>query len=264
MELTNILYAAIAIGGLGLLFGLGLGVAAKKFAVEVDPLVPIVRDLLPGANCGGCGFAGCDAFANALVKGEARPNGCPVNNSDNAAKIASALGQEAVTGEKTTAFVKCNGTCENASEKYEYYGISSCKSATMLQGTGSKACEYGCLGMGDCFDVCMFDAIRIEDGIAIIDEEKCVSCGACVNACPKQLIEIVKASGYTRVKCNSKDKGKEVKEKCKVGCIGCGICVKQCEDDAIHVTDALAKIDYDKCINCGKCVAKCPTKAIVQ
>jgi len=264
VELTNILYAAMAIGGLGLLFGLGLGFAAKKFAVEVDPLVPIVRDLLPGANCGGCGFAGCDAFANALVKGEARPNGCPVNNSDNTTQIASALGQEATVGEKTAAFVKCNGTCDVASEKYEYYGIKDCQSAAYLQGTGSKGCEYGCLGLGSCFNVCMFDAITIENGVAVIDEDKCVSCGMCVDACPKNIIEIVRVSGRTRVKCNSKDKGKEVKAKCQVGCIGCGICVKQCEDDAIHVTDALAKIDYDKCINCGKCVAKCPTKAIVN
>ncbi|PKM95920.1 MAG: ferredoxin [Firmicutes bacterium HGW-Firmicutes-1] len=264
MDYINILYAAAALGGLALLFGVGLGFAAIKFAVEVDPLVPVVRELLPGANCGGCGFAGCDAFANALVSGAARPNGCPVNNSDNASKIAIALGQVAVVGEKTSAFVKCNGTCDLASEKYEYYGIKDCQAATYLQGTGSKGCEYGCLGLGSCFNVCMFDAITIENGIAIIDEDKCVSCGLCVNACPKNIIEIVKVSGHTRVKCNSKDKGKEVKANCSVGCIGCGICVKQCESDAIHVNDSLAKIDYDKCINCGKCVAKCPTKAIIS
>ncbi len=262
MDINNIINAAIAIGGLGLLFGIGLGIAAIKFAVEVDPLVPVVRNLLPGANCGGCGFAGCDAFANAIVKGEARPNGCPVNNDDNAAEIAKVMGQEVVVGEKTSAFVKCNGTCENASEKYEYYGIKDCVAASYLQGSGAKGCTYGCLGLGSCFNVCMFDAITIEDGIAYINEEKCVSCGACVDACPKNLIEIIKVAAKVKVNCSSKDKGKEAKENCKVACIGCGICVKQCEFDAIKVTDNLAKIDYDKCTNCGKCAEKCPTKAI--
>lgn len=264
MEITNIIYAAVTLGGLGLIFGLGLGFAAIKFAVETDPLVPVVRELLPGANCGGCGFAGCDAFANAIVKGEAKPNGCPVNNADNIAQIAKEIGQEVIAGEKTAAFVKCNGTCELASEKYEYYGISDCVSASQLQGGGSKGCEFGCLGLGSCYKACMFDAIRIENGVAVIDEEKCVSCGLCVTACPKNLIEIIKESGHTRVRCSSTDKGKEVKAKCKVGCIGCGICVKQCQDDAIHVTDSLAKIDYDKCINCNKCVEKCPTNAIIS
>lgn len=264
MELTNILNAALVIGGLGLLFGVGLGLAAKKFAVEVDPLFPVVRDLLPGANCGGCGFAGCDAFAKALVAGEGKPNGCPVNNNDNMLKIAAALGKEAKAGERLVSFVKCNGTCDKAKDKYEYYGITSCRSASYLQGTGAKSCEYGCLGLGECVDACMFDAIHIVDGIAVVDETKCTACGMCVKACPKAIIEIVPEKGHTRVRCNSLDKGKDVKAKCSVGCIGCGICVKTCESDAIHVTNQLAKIDYEKCINCGKCVAKCPTKAIVN
>lgn len=264
MDLTNILYAAAVIGGLGLLFGIGLGVAAKKFAVEVDPLIPVVRELLPGANCGGCGFAGCDAFAKALVSGESQPNGCPVNSSDNVTKIAEALGQSVAEGEKASAFVMCNGNCDNAKEKYDYYGITSCKSASYLQGTGSKGCEYGCLGFGDCVNACMFDAIHIVDGVAVVDEEKCTSCGLCVKACPKSIIEIVKDSAHTRVRCASHDSGKVVKANCSVGCIGCKICEKQCESDAIHVENLLAKIDYEKCTNCNKCVEKCPTKAIAS
>lgn len=264
MDYMNILYAAAALGGLALIFGVGLGFAAIKFAVEVDPLIPVVRELLPGANCGGCGYAGCDGYAMALVDGKAVPSACPVNSSENAEKIAKALGMEVVIGEKTSAFVKCNGTCENAKDKYQYYGIKDCKSAHYLQGSGSKGCEYGCLGLGSCFNVCMFGAITIENGVAIIDEDKCTSCGLCVSSCPKALIEIIKTSAHTRVQCSSNDKGKDAKSKCTVSCIGCGICVKQCEDDAIHVTDSLAKIDYDKCINCGKCVAKCPTKCIIN
>lgn len=264
MDITNILYAALCIGGLGLLFGLGLGFAAKKFAVEVDPLVPVVRDLLPGANCGGCGFAGCDAFAKAVVEGVAPPNGCPVNNKEKAKEIAKALGKETTELIKKTAFVKCNGTCENANEKYEYYGITDCVSASYLQGTGSKSCEYGCLGLGTCVKSCMFDAITVINGIAVVDEEKCTSCGMCVKSCPKTLIELVPAASPTRVICHSKDKGKSVKEKCKVGCIACSLCVKACQYDAIHVNDSLAKIDYEKCVNCGACVAKCPTKAIIK
>lgn len=264
MDYISILYAAAALGGLALIFGVGLGFAAIKFAVEVDPLIPIVRELLPGANCGGCGYAGCDALAGAIVEGKAAVTACPVNSDANKEEIAKVLGKEIVEEEKTTAFVKCNGTCDNASEKYEYYGIKDCKSAAYLQGTGSKGCEYGCLGLGSCFNVCMFGAITIENGVAVINEEKCTLCGLCVSACPKGIIEIIKVSAHTRVKCSSNDKGKDVKSKCSVGCIGCGICTKQCEDDAIHVTNSLAKIDYDKCINCGKCVAKCPTKCIIN
>lgn len=264
MELTSILYPALSIGGLGILFGLGLGIAAKKFAVEVDPLVPLVRDALPSANCGACGYAGCDAFAKAVVEKAAAPNGCPVGGAATAEQISKILGIEVSATAKQVAFVKCNGTCDKAKEKYEYDGIKDCKSAAALQGGGPKSCEYGCLGYGSCKNVCMFGAIEMVDGIAVIDPEKCTSCGLCVAACPKDIIELVPDDSKIRVKCNSLDKGKAVKSSCEVGCIACRMCVKACEFDAIHVNNNLAKIDYDKCTQCNACVEKCPTNAIAN
>jgi Na+-translocating ferredoxin:NAD+ oxidoreductase RNF subunit RnfB len=264
MDISLIIKAALSIGGLGLIFGVGLSIAAKKFAIEVDPLIPQVREYLPGANCGGCGFAGCDAFAKAVVAGEAKPNGCPVNSEENAAKVAAVLGMEPSQSEREIAFVKCFGKKENATDKYEYYGITDCQNATYLQGAGPKSCEYGCLGYGSCVNACMFDAIKIVDGIAVVNRDNCTGCGMCVTACPKNIIELIKESAATKVRCMSHDKGKITKTNCSVGCIGCMMCVKACEHDAIHVENFLATIDYDKCVNCGACVAKCPTHAIVQ
>ncbi len=262
MDWNNIIYPALSIGGLGIIFALGLGIAAKKFAVEVDPMIPKVRDILPGANCGGCGYAGCDAFAKAVVEGEAIPSGCPVGGSSCAENIATLLGIESSDDDKQIAYVKCQGTCDKAREKYEYNGVMDCKNANFLQGHGSKACEYGCLGLGSCVRACMFDAIHVVDGIAVVDEEKCTSCGMCVGACPKSLIELIPYNSKVRVECNSVNKGKEVKLSCDVGCIGCRLCTKVCEFDAIHVDNNLATIDYDKCTACMKCVEKCPTNAI--
>ncbi|NDL67953.1 RnfABCDGE type electron transport complex subunit B [Clostridiales bacterium F-3ap] len=262
--MNNIIFPALSLGGLGLLFGLGLGFAAKKFAVQVNPLVPKVRDALPGANCGGCGFAGCDAFAKAVVDGHAPLNGCPVGGGECATAIAAIMGMEVKQTAKTVAYVKCNGTCDKAKEKYVYEGVMDCVSANMLQGKGSKACEYGCLGLGSCIKACQFGAIDIVDGVAVILPEKCVACGMCVSACPKNLIEIVPDAMKVRVACSSFDKGKSVKDNCAVGCISCGLCQKNCPYDAIHVNNGLAKVDYDKCVQCGICVDKCPTDAIVR
>ncbi|WP_058485502.1 RnfABCDGE type electron transport complex subunit B [Defluviitalea phaphyphila] len=262
MDITSIIYPVISIGGLGLLFGTGLGYASKKFAVEVDERIPQVRDLLPGANCGGCGFAGCDAFAKAVVEGKVTPEGCPVNNSESIEKIASLMGLKVEQGEKKVAVVKCNGTCENSKNKYEYYGITDCRDAALIPGGGAKSCSYGCLGLGTCKKVCPFGAIEIENGIAVINEDKCTACGNCVDACPKAVIELVPIKNRVRVLCNSQDKGKDVKQSCSVGCIGCRMCVKACEYDAIDFNNNLAHIKYDKCTQCMACVKKCPTKAI--
>ncbi len=261
MDLTSIVYPVLSIGGLGLVFGVGLGYAAIQFKVFEDPNIALVRDILPGANCGGCGFAGCDAFATAVVGGGAKPNGCPVGGSALAITIADILGVEAVETERTVAFVKCNGSCSRSSNKYEYYGVNDCNIAAQLAG-GSKACGYGCMGNGSCVTACQFDAIHLVDGLAIVDEEKCTSCGACVTACPKNLIDIIPSKCDVAITCNSNDNGKIVKSVCTVGCIGCKICEKACEYDAVHVTDLLAKIDYDKCTMCNACVEKCPTHAI--
>jgi Na+-translocating ferredoxin:NAD+ oxidoreductase RNF subunit RnfB len=261
MDISSIIFSAVSIGGLGLVFGLGLGYAAKKFEVKVDPLIPVVRDALPGANCGACGFAGCDAFAKGIVEGQAPINGCPVGGSETAAALSQIMGVEASESARQVAYVKCNGTCENAKEKYIYAGVTDCKNAAFLQGGGSKGCEYGCLGLGSCVAVCEFNAIDIIDGVAVINDN-CVACEKCVAACPKAIIEMVPDASKVRVACNSADKGKEVKSNCSVGCIACKICEKACPFDAIHVTDNLARIDYEKCTQCDVCVEKCPTKAI--
>ncbi|EOC99833.1 RnfABCDGE type electron transport complex subunit B [Caldisalinibacter kiritimatiensis] len=259
--MNSILSAVLTLGGLGLLFGIGLAIASKVFAVEVDPKVEAIREALPGANCGACGYPGCDGFASAVAAGKAPVNGCPVGGAESAGKIGEIMGVNAEAGEKKVARVKCKGNNSVSKERYEYKGIEDCKAAAMVAG-GNKACEYGCLGFGTCVDACNFDAIKIIDGVAVIDPEKCTGCGNCVDACPKSVIEMVPYSQKVFVDCNSKDFGKEVKQSCTVGCIGCQLCVKACPFDAIEFENNLPKINYDKCKNCMLCAEKCPTKAI--
>lgn len=252
----------IVLGGMGLLLGAGLAFASKKFAVEVNPLVEQVREFLPGANCGACGFAGCDAFAAGSVEGKITADGCPVCSAETVASIAGLLGQTAQKGQAQVAYVACRGGNDVAKEKYNYEGVIDCKAAT-LTGGGPKSCQFGCLGFGTCVRACPFDAIHIdENGLAVVDTKKCTGCKKCVATCPKEIISMVPAKQDVFIACLSKDKGKIVKEKCSVGCIGCGICAKACEYNAIVIENNLAIIDYDKCVNCMVCVGKCPTKSI--
>ncbi len=259
--LQGILTPVLFIGGIGLLFGIVLGIAAKKFSVPIDERVEAVRECLPGANCGGCGFAGCDALAQAIVNGESKVNGCPVCNSEQVAAIGQVMGVVAEMGEKKVAVVRCRGNHDNAKAKFEYAGIKSCTDANLVGG-GPKVCAYGCLGFGTCAAACQFGAIDMENGLPVINKEVCVGCGACQNVCPRQVIHVIPISTSYHVNCVSKDKGKAVKDGCSVGCIGCGLCVKQCEHGAITVVDNFAIIDQEKCIGCGKCMTKCPTGAI--
>lgn len=258
----EILYPVLTLSALGLLFGLGLGYAAKKFHVEVDEKVPLIKDALPGANCGGCGYAGCDAFAQAIVDGKAPANGCVVGGAGTAEKIAAILDIEVSNAEPFKAFVKCNGTCDKAKKSGIYFGYTDCNEANVIPGSGDKACTYGCLGLGSCVDVCKFDALHIVDGIALVDSEKCTGCGACLNACPKGLIELKLQSQVIRVQCASKDKLKDVKSVCSTGCIGCGICSKLCPNGAITMVNNLPVVDKSKCTLCMVCVNKCPSKII--
>lgn len=261
MDINSILFPVLSIGGMGVVFGLGLGVAAIKFKVEQDPKIPQVRECLPGANCGGCGFAGCDALAEAIVKGEAKVTACPVGGDSCANKIADIMGIEASSSAKVTAFVKCNGNCEAAKNKFEYFGVEDCSIEATLGG-GKKSCSFGCLGDGNCVRACAFDALSIVDGVAVVDKEKCVACGACIDACPKHLIELVPYDSNVRVACSSHDMPKASKDNCANACMGCKLCEKNCPSDAVHIDNFLAKVDYDKCTQCGVCTEKCPTKAI--
>lgn len=261
MEMNNLLAPIAILAIMGGAFGVLLSIASKVFAVEVDEKVLAVRDALPGANCGACGFPGCDGLAQAIADGNAPANGCVIGGKETAEKVASIMGVDAGSVEKNVANVLCQGTCNNAKEKYHYEGLVDCRLISDFQ-KGSKACAYGCVGGGTCVGVCEFDAIHIVDGIAKVDKEKCVACKKCIDICPKNIIDLVPYKAKTVVDCYSNDAGKVVKASCSVGCIGCGICEKNCPQDAIHVNDNLAKIDYEKCVNCGICVAKCPTGAI--
>lgn len=264
MSLTSVLIAAAIVGITGMIIGLLLGFAAEKFKVEVDEKEVAIRELLPGNNCGGCGYAGCDGLAKAISQGLAPVNACPVAGEKTAEAIADLMGVENASLEKEVAFVKCAGTCEKTHVKYNYYGIKDCKKMAAVPGQNDKMCSYGCMGFGSCVKVCPFDAIHIINGIAKVDKEKCKACSLCVAECPSHLIELVPYSATQLVQCSSKDKGKDVKAACSIGCIGCMLCVKVCEDDAIHVVENIAYIDQSKCSHCGKCAVKCPTKVILN
>lgn len=257
----EILLPVVAIGGMGLIFGALLAVAAKIFAVEKDERIPKIEECLPGANCGGCGFAGCSAAAAAIVAGEASINCCPVGGNDAAKKIAEIMGVEAKAEEKMTAFVMCSGTADVTKNKYENNENIDCHTANRLGG-GMKECAFGCLGFGSCVAKCMFGALSLQNGVAVVDREKCTNCGACMAECPRNIIKRVPYSAKAVVACTSKDKGKDTRSACGVGCIGCGICAKNCEAGAIEVIDNCATIDYKKCTGCGLCAEKCPRDAI--
>ncbi len=262
MSIMGIIIAAAVVGAVGLVIGVLLGVASEKFKVEVDEKEILVRNELPGNNCGGCGYPGCDGLAKAIAAGEAAVDACPVGGAPVGAKIAAIMGVEAGSAEKQVAFVKCKGTCDKTNMQYRYYGIDDCRKVSVVPGAGEKACAYGCMGYGTCVKACQFDAIHIVDGVAVVDKEKCVACGKCVAACPNRLIELVPYKAKHLVQCSSHDKGKDVKAKCENGCIGCTLCTKQCEVGAIHMENNLAVIDYSLCTDCGKCAAKCPAKVI--
>ena len=259
---TGIIIAAAVVGILGILIGIFLGIASEKFKVEVDEKEILVRNELPGNNCGGCGYAGCDALAKAIAAGQAEVGACPVGGASTAEKIGAIMGVAGGTAEKKVAFVKCKGTCDKTKVQYNYYGVDDCKKVSVVPGAGEKACTYGWMGYGSCVKACAFDAIHVVDGVAVVDKEKCVACGKCVSSCPNHLIELVPYKAEHLVQCSSHDKGKDVKSVCESGCIGCTLCTKQCEFDAIHMENNLAVIDYEKCTNCGKCAEKCPVKVI--
>lgn len=255
----QIVIAFAILGGLGILFGALLGFASKVFAVEKDERIDKIVSCLPGANCGGCGFAGCASFAQAVVNGEAPHSACPVCNTDAKEQIASIMGMSASGDDdkQMCAVVLCQGASGVAEDKYIYNGIGDCNAAVRLRG-GQKKCANACLGFGNCVSACVFGAISIQNGVAVVDREKCTACGQCVKACPKHVIKLTTKTDKPIVLCSSKEKGAAVTKACRVGCIGCGLCVKECPVDAIILKDNIAIIDDEKCINCGRCKEKCP------
>ncbi len=262
--LNSILFPTLAIGAVGLVLGALLAVASKVFAVEKDEKAEAIAEVLPGANCGSCGYAGCGGYAEAISKGEAKINCCSPGGQAVSDRIAEIMGVSAETVEEKVAVVMCAGTNDSASLKYNYEGLDDCIAVSRLQGGGEKNCGYGCLGHGSCMKVCSRGAISMENGIAVVDKEKCGGCGECAEVCPKKVIKIVPKNVKYVVKCASCDKGAAMKGKCTVGCIGCKICEKNCPAGAIAVVDNHAVIDYEKCIGCGICAEKCPKKIIVE
>lgn len=258
-----IIFSTILVAILGLVIGVFLGFASEIFKVNVDEKVIKIRECLPGNNCGGCGFAGCDAVAEAIANGSAPTNACPVGGANVAKKVSEILGVSAETTVRKVAFVHCNGTCVNSNKSYDYTGEKDCRLAFSLPNAGEKTCRNACLGYGTCVKACKFDAIHIIDGVAVVDKEKCVACGACVKSCPMKVIELVPYDKKHLVACSNKEKGKTAMDACKVSCIACGMCERNCEKGAIKVISNVATIDYSLCNDCGLCAEKCPRKCIL-
>lgn len=267
-----ILVAVISLGAIGLIAAVILYAASKKFAVYEDPRIAKVSEVLPQANCGGCGYPGCSGFATACVNAcdsskSIEGKFCPVGGQPVMTKVASILGLEATASEPKVAVVRCNGSCENAPRKVKYDGTMSCKVVHATCG-GETGCSYGCLGCGDCVAACQFDAIKMNPvtGLPEVDEDKCTSCGACVKACPRSIIELRPKGKNNRrmyVRCVNKDKGAVARKSCSVACIGCGKCVKVCPFEAITLENNLAYIDPEKCRLCRKCEPECPQSTII-
>ncbi len=264
---TTLILTIVSLCAIGVLSAVILYFVSQKFKVYEDPRIDEVEKILPGANCGGCGYAGCRSMAENIVKSDTMEGfNCPVGGATIMSAVAEHLGRTVEESEPMIAVVRCNGTCENRPRLNEYDGVKRCSVASALY-AGETNCSYGCLGFGDCVEACKFDAIKInpETGIPEVDEDKCVACGACVAACPKSIIELRKKGPKDRrvyVSCVNKDKGATAMKACKVACIACKKCEKVCPFGAITVENNISYIDYNKCKLCRKCVAVCPTGAI--
>ncbi len=267
MTIKFILLAVLVLGVTGAIFAMVLYFVAQKFKVEEDPLIDEIADVLPGANCGGCGKAGCRALAEAFVKqGNMDGLKCAPGGDAVAQKVAELLGVTAEASDPMVAVLRCNGSCSNAPAKTNYDGLHDCAFANSLY-TGESGCLFGCLGFGNCVSKCQFDAIHMdpETGLPVIDEDKCTACGACVKECPRMLLELRKKGKNNRrvyVACRNKEKGAVARKACSAACIGCGKCQKACPFEAITLENNVAYIDFNICKSCRKCVTECPTGAI--
>ena len=263
----DILIAIAILGGLGLVFGLVLAAASKVFYVETDPRLDQLNECLPGANCGGCGFAGCGAYAEAVLKGEAPVGKCASGGNECAQAMAAIMGVQAEAVTRKVAMVRCSGArtfdaegnlTKGAKMKAHYEGFHDCLAASKVGGSGPLSCKFGCLGYGSCTRVCKYGAISVKNGVAVVDEDLCVGCMACAQVCPRKVITAVEPDHNVVIGCNSLAKGAVTNRACTVGCIGCGKCMKTCPSGAITITNNLAQIDYSKCTNCGECAKVCP------
>ena len=264
MNISHVMIAPLALMGImGGIFGVLLAVASIVFRVHQDERIGLIRAVLPGANCGGCGYPGCDGYASGVVNEGAPVNKCSVGGAAVTEKIASIMGVDAGDSVPVRAFLRCKGTKECSPRQLIYEGIDDCRSAVTIPGGSPNACPFGCVGLGTCVKVCKFGALSMgEDGLPKVDIKKCVGCGACVEVCPKAMLCLEPVTADIIVACNSHWRGPAVKSVCSAGCIGCGVCAKVCPAQAIEVTNNLAVIDQSKCIKCGRCAAKCPAKCI--
>ncbi len=266
----GIVIAIAVLGGLGLIFGLVLGLAAKVFHVEEDPRLEQLNECLPGANCGGCGYAGCGGYAQAVLRGEAPIGKCASGGNEAAEKMAAIMGVKAEKVARKVAMVRCTGYRQVDKDgkptgikmKGVYEGMDDCLAASKVGGRGPTICKFGCLGFGNCVKQCKYGAISIVDGVAKVDFEKCVGCMSCAAACPRNLIVQVEYGRDVLIACSSHAKGSVTVRGCTTGCIGCGTCVKICPKGAISIDRNLAVIDYDKCDACGLCATVCPKHMI--
>lgn len=253
----------LIVGLIGLLAGVILAVASIVMAVPKDEKAEALEEVLPGANCGACGYSGCSGYAAALSKGEAQPGLCSPGGPAVAKKCAEILGAGDVEMEIKAALVQCMGSNDNTTQQMEYVGLEGCGAAALLAG-GTGSCRYGCLGLGDCVKACEYGAVEVCNGVANIDPAKCKACGKCVSACPKGLIKLAPLKRQAVVRCSNCDKGKAVMNACKVGCISCTKCVKTCPQGAIAMVDGCAAVDPHKCTGCGLCVDACPRHVITM
>ena len=259
----QIIIPIVAVTLIGLICGVLLSVASKVMAVEEDPRIPELRAALPGANCGACGYSGCDGYAKALTEPGTKTNLCVPGGTETAKALSETLGVACEEVKKQRAVVRCKGTCEKTQEKHNYKGISTCRAVKIFYG-GSGKCTYGCLGYGDCPSACPQGAIRVEKGAASVDETLCTGCGLCTIACPQNLIALFTEEKKTAVLCANRDMGAKTIKACKAGCIGCKKCEKTCAAGAITVRDNLATVNYDLCTGCGECAAACPVGVITM
>ena len=259
----DLIVPLVLMGVMGAVFGALLAIASVVFRVRQDERVGKIRAVLPGANCGGCGYPGCDSYADGVVNEGAGTNLCVVGGSAVSARVAEIMGVKAEETVPMRAFVRCLGSAARSPRKVLYSGIADCRSAVMVPGGSPNECPFGCIGFGTCTKVCNFDAIFMgPDGLPVVDREQCVGCGACVSACPKDVLTLIPQTSDVVVACGSHWKGPAVRRVCSIGCIGCGLCARVCPVGAITMDRDLAVIDPAKCTNCGLCAQKCPAKCI--